>query len=110
VFVPTRSGSTARMISRFKPSAWIVALSNDPAVCQGLAFSHGVHPVDLPEDPDNWRDYARNWLQEQELPGRIAILAAGPSAHHTDANHRIEFLVLGPPAMSDRKNREAIDR
>ena len=46
VFVPTRTGTTARMISRFNPPVWIVALSRDAAVCQGLAFSYGVHPVD----------------------------------------------------------------
>ena len=38
VFVPTRTGTTARMISRFNPPVWIVALSRDPAVCQGLSF------------------------------------------------------------------------
>ncbi len=92
VFVPTRGGSTARMISRFKPSPWIVALSHDSAVCQGLAFSYGVQPVQLAEDPDNWRDFARNWLREQQVPGPIAMLVAGPSAHHPDANHRIEFM------------------
>ena len=43
VFVPTRTGTTARMISRFNPAVWIVALSRDAAVCQGLAFSYGVH-------------------------------------------------------------------
>ena len=42
VFVPTRTGTTARMISRFNPPVWIVALSRDAAVCQGLAFSYGV--------------------------------------------------------------------
>ncbi len=30
VFVPTRNGTTARMISRFKPPVWIVAVSRDP--------------------------------------------------------------------------------
>src|ERR1051325_123135 len=30
VFVPTRTGTTARMISRFNPPLWIVALSRDP--------------------------------------------------------------------------------
>ena len=59
VFVPTRTGTTARMISRFNPAVWIVALSRDAAVCQGLAFSYGVHPVQLAEDPENWRDFAR---------------------------------------------------
>jgi pyruvate kinase len=32
VFVPTRTGTTARMISRLNPSQWIVGLSRDPSV------------------------------------------------------------------------------
>jgi len=92
VFVPTHSGMTGRMISRFKPAVWIIALSRDRAVAQGLAFSYGVHPVELLQDPEIWRDFARQWLAKQELPGAIAMLVAGPSTGAPDANHRIEFL------------------
>ena len=95
VFVPTRTGTTARMISRFNPAVWIVALSRDAAVCQGLAFSYGVHAVQLAEDPENWRDFARNWLREHQVPGAVAMLVAGPSTRNPDANHRIEFLRVG---------------
>jgi pyruvate kinase len=95
VFVPTRTGTTARMISGFNPAEWIVALSRDPAVCQELAFSYGVHPVQPKNEPENWRDFARNWLREHELPGAIAMLVAGPSTSNPDANHRLEFLRVG---------------
>jgi pyruvate kinase len=95
VFVPTRTGTTARMISRFNPAVWIVALSRDAAVCQGLAFSYGTHPVHLAEDPENWCDFARQWLREHQLPGPVAILVAGPSTRNPDANYRIEFLRVG---------------
>ena len=44
VLVPTRGGTTARAISRCKPPVWILAPSSDPAACQHLAFSYGVHP------------------------------------------------------------------
>ena len=92
VLVPTRTGTTARMISRFNPAVWIVALSGDDAVCQGLAFSYGVYAVQLAEDPDSWRDFAKSWLHSHEVPGAIAMLVAGPSTRNPDANHRIEFL------------------
>ena len=101
VFVPTRTGTTARMISRFNPAVWIVSLSREPAVCQGLAFSYGVHPVQVVEEPENWRDFARTWLREHQLPGAVAMLVAGPSTRNPDANHRIEFLRVGDrPAAS----------
>jgi pyruvate kinase len=80
------------MISRFSPAVWIVALSRDTGVCQGLAFSYGVYPVQLQEDPENWSDFAREWLEENEVPGSVAVLVAGPSPRNPDANHRIEFL------------------
>jgi pyruvate kinase len=94
VFVPTRTGATARMISRFHPAVWIIALSRDTEVCQGLAFSYGVHPVELAKDPRSWRDFARTWLRERDVPGSIAMLVAGPSTRNPDANHRLEFLGL----------------
>jgi len=96
-FVPTRTGATARMISRLNPSQWIVALSGDPAVCQELAFSGGVEPVQLVEDPKNWRDFARTWMHEHQVPGSVALLVAGPSTRNPDANYRVEFLKVGEP-------------
>jgi pyruvate kinase len=95
VFVPTRTGTTARMISRFNPAVWIVAVSRDADVCQGLAFSYGIYPVQCAEDPEDWRDFARNWLGEHQLPGAVAMLVAGPSTHNPDANYRIEFMRVG---------------
>jgi pyruvate kinase len=95
LFVPTHTGTTARMISRFKPSAWIAAISHDPAACRGLAFSYGVHPVHLAGEPTDWREFARSWLREQNVAGPIAMLVAGPSERDPDANHRIEFMRVG---------------
>jgi pyruvate kinase len=92
VFVPTRTGATARMISRFNPPAWIIALSPDAAVCQGLAFCYGVHPVELAEDPEDWSAFARNWLREHQVDGPVALLVAGASARSPNANPRLEFL------------------
>lgn len=100
VFVPTRTGTTARMISRFKPAVWTVALSRDPAVCRGLAFSYGVHPMHLEEDPDDWRDFAARWVKEHSLDGLVAMLVAGPSERRPDANHRLEFLRLARSSPS----------
>jgi len=95
VFVPTRTGTTARMISRFKPAVWIVALGRESNVSQGLAFSYGVHPGQLAEGTGNWRDFARDWLREHEVPGAIAMLVGGPSPLEPNANHRLEFLHIG---------------
>ncbi len=95
VFIPTRTGKTARMISRFTPNVWIVAISQYTNVCQGLTFSYGVHPIQLPNDPENWNEFAREWLQKRQLKGSIALLVAGPSALNPNANYRMEFLRVG---------------
>ena len=92
LFVPTHTGATARMISRFKPGVWVTSLSRDPVVGQGLAFSYGVLPVDMTDEPDDWRGFARRWMREQQISGNIAMLVAGPSTRNPDANHRIEFM------------------
>ncbi len=97
VFVPTHSGTTARMISRYKPRVWIVALSRDTAVCAGLAFSYGVSAIHAETEPEDWRGFIDRWLRERGVPPRLAILLAGPSTQNPDANYRVEFLRF-PPA------------
>ncbi len=107
VFVPTRTGATARMISRLDPPLWIVALSRDSGVCQGLAFSGGVEPIQLADDPENWRDFAQAWLDEHQVPGALALLVAGPSARNPEANYRLEFLQIAASPLTET---DAVDR
>ncbi len=92
VFVPTRTGTTARLISRFKPPVWIVAVSGDHSVAQGLSFSCGVQVVEVAADPDSWRRFAIDWLRGHRIEGRMALLVAGPSARNPEADVRIEYL------------------
>jgi pyruvate kinase len=94
VIVPTRSGSTARMLSRFKPPVWTVAVSTDASVCQALAFSYGVLAVDLTSEPEDWREFAAAWARSHGLDARSAMLVVGPSEKHPAANYRIEFMRL----------------
>lgn len=92
VIVPTRTGTTARMISRFKPSEWIVAVSRHAAVAQGLQFSYGVLPCHLEKEPDSWGAFVKESLKGPSLS--LAMLVAGPSVAHPDAPHRMEFIPL----------------
>jgi pyruvate kinase len=94
LLVPTRGGSVARAISRFKPPVWIIAPGSDPAVCQNLAFSYGVHSVDLTEEPDNWRQWIEHWLRQNGITAERVILVAGPSPRNPKANDRIELMRL----------------
>src|SRR5436190_10504176 len=94
LLVPTRGGAVARAISRFKPPVWIVAPSSDPAASQNLAFSYGVDPVDLLEEPDDWREWATHWVRENRITAERVMLVAGPSPRNPKANQRIELMRL----------------
>jgi len=95
VFVPTHSGQTARSLTRFKLPVWIVGVSSREATCQRLLFSSGVYPQYETDPPSDWNAYVRDWLQCHEMEDNLAILTAGPSASHPEANHRMEIIRLG---------------
>lgn len=94
VFVPTRTGATARSITRFRLPALIVAVSSHEATCSRLQFSFGVHPVHEPDHPEDWREYARKWLSSHGVEGNLVVLTEGPSSKHPEANHRMEIIDL----------------
>ncbi|MBV8585234.1 MAG: pyruvate kinase, partial [Verrucomicrobia bacterium] len=73
---------------------WVVAAGPNPSVMQGLAFSYGVHPVDLAEEPDQLREYAKRLLSELELPCKQVLLVAGSSPRNPEANQRLELMVF----------------
>ena len=94
VIVPTRSGATARSIVRFRLPVWITAFSRIEKTCQDLMFSYGVLPVCEPEHPDDWKQWARNWLQTVGEVGNLVVLTEGPSKKHPHRNNRMEILDL----------------
>jgi pyruvate kinase len=94
VFVPTKSGETARSLGRFRPPVWIVAVSHQESTCQALQFSYGVHPVHERELPEDWTSYARKWVEDHDLEGNLVILTEGPSPKHPEANHRMELVEI----------------
>jgi pyruvate kinase len=99
VIVPTRSGATARSITRFRLAVWITAVSSPPKTCQDLMFSYGVFPVCETEHPEDWKLWARNWLEKKEVFGDLVVMTEGPSAKHPERNIRMEIIDLAsnPP-------------
>ncbi len=100
VFIPTKSGATARSFARFRPPVWIVAVSSQEATCQALQFSWGVYPVHEREHPRDWNAYISQWLKHHGIEGDLVIFTEGPSARHPEANNRMEIIELGQPARS----------
>jgi len=79
---------------------WIIAPCSDPAVCQNLAFSYGVHPVHLAEEPDDWREWIDQWLSENRMTAQRVMLVACPSPRNPKANYRIELMRLDAESMA----------
>ncbi len=94
VFVPSRSGATARSIARFRPQVWVVMVSSQESTCQRLQFTYGVHPVHEPDHPEDWKTYVRRRLEALGLQGDCAVLTEGPSSKNPDANNRMELIDL----------------
>lgn len=94
LLVPSRGGTTARAISRCKPRVWIIAPSCEAAACQNLAFSYGVQPVQLSEEPEDWRAWVTRCLHQYGVPAQRVMAVAGPSAQNPTASHRIELMRL----------------
>jgi pyruvate kinase len=94
IFVPSRSGATARSIARFRPPVWIIAVSSQEATCQRLQFTFGVHPLFEADHPEDWSNYVRRCLEALEITGDFVVLTEGPSAKHPEANNRMELIDL----------------
>jgi pyruvate kinase len=50
-----------------------------------------VCAIEVDEEPADWRGFAQTWVREHRLPGKVAMLVAGPSPKNPDASHRLEF-------------------
>ena len=94
VFVPTRSGATARKIAGLHLPVWIVGVSSQEATCQQLQFSSGVYPVHEPEHPAQWNTYVKKWIGDHGLEGNLVVLTEGPSSKEPEGNHRMEIIDL----------------
>jgi pyruvate kinase len=94
VIIPSRGGSTARRLARFRLPVWIAAISPLETTCHGLQFSYGIHPEHEPDKPHDWVEFAREWVQRHSVTGHFIILIEGPSSQNPKANHRLEIIDL----------------
>ena len=95
VVVPTRGGTTARNVTRFRLQAWIVALCTKPETARQLQFSWGVYPVVVQEQPDDWRGFVARFMDEHGIGGSLAVVVAGPSDKNPDEHPRMELVEIG---------------
>ena len=81
ILCSTQSGSTARMVSKYRPRCPIIAVTPVLEVCRRLTLTWGVHPVVVPrtEHIDDMIDVAYQAALESGLvvPGDVTAITAG---------------------------------
>lgn len=95
VLIPSRSGATARRVSRFRLPIWVAAFSEDEATCQQLQFSYGVHPIHV-DDPPNWSHFAVDWTRTHVPAAEVALLTREGDARRERDSTLIEIIDLRP--------------
>lgn len=102
VFSPSKSGATARRLTRFRLPQWIVAPTQHERTCQELQFSYGIHPLYVADagilaEPYLRRQYAGQWLREHIESGRpgAVLLVEGAGTLKAEDTKRIDIITLG---------------
>jgi pyruvate kinase len=94
VFSCTQSGDFARRLAAFRLPVWTIALTQSAKTLQDLLFSSGVMPLHLPEAPESWVAFVKDWVRRHQLPGSFAILTKPPSVKSSEGAHRMEIIDL----------------
>ncbi len=99
VFAPSRSGSTARRVTRFRLDPWIVAPTQSQTTCQRLQLSFGIYPVYVDEgilaEPYLRRQYAAQWLRDHGLDSGVVLLVESSGTLKAEDTKRIDIIALG---------------
>ncbi|MBW1712400.1 MAG: pyruvate kinase, partial [Deltaproteobacteria bacterium] len=81
IIATTTSGSTPRLVSRFRPHCPIIGITYDPLVVRQLTLSWGVIPllVDKYDNTDEMLNISRQWTKDMGLagPGDKLVVTAG---------------------------------
>jgi pyruvate kinase len=94
VFSSTQDGQSARWLSTFRLPVWIAAASANAKTCQDLAFSYGVVPLHLPDQPGRSDDYAKDWVRASQLPGDFLIHTQRRLEDHGAGDYRMDIIRL----------------
>ncbi|NLI93991.1 MAG: pyruvate kinase [Peptococcaceae bacterium] len=99
IITPTQSGVTARMISRYRPKALIVAATPFETIARSLSLNWGVHCIIVPESTgtDELLSMAVTKSLDQNLvkTGDIVVLTAGVPVGKVGTTNLIKVQVIG---------------
>ena len=94
ILCSTRSGTTARMVSRYRPKAMILALCPDEEVVRQLTMTWGVYALKV-EEAESIEEMIANAVAEAKArslvtPGEITTIVAGVSVGKKGSTNLIQ--------------------
>jgi pyruvate kinase len=99
IITPTQSGSTARMVSKFRPEAPIIAATFDERVRRKLCLSFGVHSVLINgvDSTDDLIEQSVNQAIANEYvnSGDLLVITAGVPAGVAGTTNLIKVHIVG---------------
>jgi pyruvate kinase len=98
----TTSGSTARLMARFRPPLPVVGLSSLERTCRQLSLSWGVLPALIPvcDNVDQMVNVVRKWLADHQVAGsgEKIIVTAGVPLQTSGTTNLLKIIQMdGPP-------------
>jgi pyruvate kinase len=96
ILVPSRSGTMARRLARYRLPAWITAVSGAEATCQALQFVFGVEALHQAEPPASWHAFARAHFKDRakgQASARILLTEDVETAESASVS-RLELIEL----------------
>jgi len=96
--IPTTSGSTVRMIARYRPTQPLIAITPEPGTVKALCLVWGVHPVLIPSYRST--DTVLRLVQKKALAsgyvkrGDLVAITAGLPLHIAGTTNLITVLTI----------------
>ncbi len=99
IITVTTSGSTARVISRYRPECQILGCTTDPMVCRQLNMAWGVTPLLMQVEHDTFElfDHAIQAVEEAGYleDGELAVLTAGVPLGMSGTTNLLKVQIAG---------------
>lgn len=105
----TETGSTAALLSKYRPNATIVAFTPEPRTLRRMALYWGVQPQDLERRPDTdlMIATAEKFLEKQGIceAGDGVVMVAGIPPNQQASTNLMKLHVVGERSRGGRKPR-----
>ena len=99
IITVTKSGRTARMISKYRPSCGIMGCTTYPSVCRRMNMSWGVTPILIEEEQDTFELFANaiSAIEEQGYlkTDDLTVITAGVPLGISGTTNMIKVHVVG---------------